>query len=106
MTLNQVKKVFEDIATNHKQINSFGYGDVDQINISGNTVYPLMYVVLSNGNVNNKNLNIPYNILLMDIQDNNNQNEIESDMLQIAMDVRATLINGDYEFRVDENSPI
>ena len=109
-SLNQIEKVFSDLANSHQQINSFGYGDIDQINISGNTEYPLMYVVLmpQGSNVSGKNVNLNYSFLFIDKADHNNIQEVESDMLQVALDIRASLNNPVYDdyFSLNDNSSI
>ena len=92
---------FQTMANHHKQLNSFGLGNVDQISYwtqsrdkQNNTtynspIYPLLYVVPSIVE-NNKQFKIwEFNTLVMDIVERNLDNQVDtiSDTLQIVQDI-------------------
>lgn len=101
MTLNQVIKVFENFATAHKQINSFGFGDVWEIASSGTVNYPLMWTELQPSLIKRNVTEYKLRIILMDLvhKGEGNENEVLSDMMLIAQDVIDELKHPDYTFR-------
>ena len=109
MTLNQVVTALETIATNHQQINSFGFGDIWEQNSSGTIYYPQMFVELESTNITTRMLNLTFRIYFMDVVKNGevNENEVLSDQLEIAKDVVAQLQHVDYTWVFDaENVPM
>lgn len=102
-TLNQVKKIFSDIATAHRQINSFGFGDTSDINVSGTTHYPLMYVVPEPSSVSGGLFKYTFKIIFADLvhTDCSNRDEVLSDIQSVALDVISQLTDPDYEFSLE-----
>ena len=97
-TLNQHIKLFSDFATNHKQINSFGFGDpwewynnLKQDN--ENLVYPAMFVTADAANLTGYNLQRPYTVFICDLvrHAEQNENDVLSDTQLIALDFLAYL---------------
>ena len=108
MTLNQTIKAFETIATNHKQINTFGFGDVWEISTSGDINYPMMWVSLENSSIGNKVESLKFNLIFMDIVKGGEVNETEvlSDQLEIAKDVIAQLQHPSYEWEFNGSTSL
>jgi len=118
---------FEKLAKNHKQINSFSTGDINQLvswtqQIDGKDndnnsapVYPIMYVIPSDVTRGEQEIVYGFNIIIADIMDTKTsydiQTELWSDTLQISEDVLAqfkysvTPADGDYEDRYDIEGP-
>jgi hypothetical protein len=118
---------FAKLAKNHKQINSFSSGDINQLvfwteQIDGKDneknnppIYPLMYVIPSDVTRGEQEIVYGFNIIIADIMDTNNSYDIQkdlwSDTLQIAEDILAqfkysvTNAQGDYEGRYDLELP-
>lgn len=96
-TLNQIKKVLEEIAESHGVINDFGFGADYDRGLSTTTKYPLMYAEVQASSFDDKMLLMPFNIVLSDRVDKgaNNETDVLSDMLTVAMDVRAMLNSPD-----------
>lgn len=109
-SLNQVKKVLETIATNHKQINSFGFGDIWEFTTESLTM-GVMWAELkdSSFSLNGKSLLLSMSLYFMDLvkKDEGNETEVLSDQLQIAGDV-ISILDADYNdsFFVDPNVPL
>lgn len=99
-TLNQIVKQFQTIAENHKQINTFGFGDVWEIATSGTINYPMMWVSLENSSINNKVETLKFNFIFMDAVKNGEVNETEvlSDQREIAKDVIGQLQSNIYDW--------
>lgn len=100
-TLNQVIKIFEDFASAHLQINSFGQGDVWETATSGTTNYPLMWVDVQPSVIKTNVTEYRLRVYLMDLpsKDERDETEILSDMILIAQDVVDELKHPDYDFR-------
>lgn len=103
-TYNQVITGLEQIATNHRQINTFGFGDIWEIATSGDIIYPLMWADGEGVSVDIEAKTETYNfsILFMDVVKNGeiNENEVLSDQLSIAKDVLAQLKHPNYPWTV------
>lgn len=118
---------FEKLAKNHKQINSFSTGDINQMiywtqqidgkdNDDNNApVYPIMYVIPSDVTRDEQFITYGFNILIADIMDTKTSYDIQTDLwsdtLQMTEDVLAqfkysvTSAQGDYETRYDIDLP-
>lgn len=89
----QVLTYLSSIAYHHEQIRSFGFGDLAQCTMDVQTKqepqYTRMYVVPENVEFNQNHIHYNFNIVIMDIIDDDlsNQQEVMSDTLQIATDV-------------------
>lgn len=113
-----LSKDLKEIATRHKQINSFGIGDLKQLNyfLQMNTdddldkgdnpdgkspKYPLVYVVPQTTNRDRRTITYSFNVIIADILSKDYSNEIDvwSDTLQIAEDILAQ-----FGYGVDSNS--
>lgn len=94
LTLNQIISKLETIATNHSQINHFGYGDLWEIlekNSDTPINYALMWVVIGNATKGSKDLSLSFTIIVADLVDKDEANELEvlSDTLLICNDIIA-----------------
>ena len=116
-----------EVAKNHKQINSFGIGDIKQLiyltqqrdKQNNNTkwqapIYPLMYVIPVNVTQDENFVNYRFNVLICDIMNADNYDievDLWSDTLAMAQDVLAqykyavTLTQGNYQQRYDLTLP-
>jgi len=100
MTLNQVITQLNTIATNHNQINTFGFNDMPEYGKETSIVYPVMWVTQLPSNVNGNELNLKFRILFADLvhKGEENQDDVSSDQMQTALDVIAQLQHPDYEW--------
>ena len=97
-TLNQVKKVFSDFADDHQQIHTFGFGDIGELNTSGVTTYPTMWVMPEPSTIRNKQVHLNFRVYFMDLIHKGNhlqRDEVWSDQLLIATDLVAHLADMD-----------
>ena len=120
------KNIIDDLAklaSEHKQINSFGTGDIRQLiyltqQIDGvdNTtnaapIYPLMFVIPNSVSRDEQFSNLSFNVIIADIMGTKTAYDINTDLysdtLQITEDILAqfkysvTAAQGDYESRYD-----
>ena len=100
-------KLFADL---HEQINSYGFGDVQQITndiITKKTpLWPRMYVLPSNVQIESGLVRLGWQIYFLDIteDDLSNQQDNLNDMIEIAKDLFAKLYYS--EFEADWNATI
>lgn len=93
MTLNQLKELFSNIATAHKQINDFGYGMPWEVEAymekQGGVKYPLLWVVpISSTTFEQvKERTFLFMVIEPPIKDKNNRDEVWSDSEQILDDI-------------------
>ena len=100
MTLKEVRSLLNSLATDHKQINDFGWGDVWELGESQSITYPLMYCTIQNSNVTGKTFNLSLSILFCDLVfgDNKNEDDVISDQMLICQDIIAQLRSDTFEF--------
>lgn len=99
-TFNQIITAFQTIATAHKQIKTFGVGDIWEIETSGTITYPLMWAQPDISRVEENVFVSSWKLLFMDIihKDERNENDVLSDMELVALDIIAQLQAPSYEF--------
>lgn len=104
-TFNQIITAFQTIATAHKQINTFGVGDIWEIETSGTITYPLMWAQPDISRVEENVFVSSWKLLFMDIihKDERNENDVLSDMELVALDIIAQLQAPSYEFDFNAN---
>jgi len=102
-TFNQINKAFNNIAVAHKQINTYGMGDIWEIATSGDVQYPMMWAKPEDGSLEDNVYVSNWSLIFMDIVDNGerNENDVLSDMELVALDVVALLKDPDYDFDFD-----
>jgi len=105
MTIKEVKKLLNNLATDHKQINDFGWGDVWEIGESKSITYPLMYCTIQNSNVSGKTFNLSLSIIFADLvfEDEKNEDDVISDQMLICQDIIAQLRSDTFDFTLGQS---
>ena len=105
MTIKEVKKLLNNLATDHKQINDFGWGDVWEIGESKSITYPLMYCTIQNSNVSGKTFNLSLSIIFADLvfEDEKNEDDVISDQMLICQDIIAQLRSDTFDFTLSQS---
>jgi len=107
LSYNQIIELFEVISEAHYQIKRFGAGELSEADlnkyISENSTYPVFWATPVSVQSNQNTINYNFNLLFFDIvkKDKNNEQEVLSDTLQIALDVFRILKLEDDQFFVD-----
>lgn len=103
MTLNQVIKRVQDLATAHKQIRSFGKGLIQDFLVDKTTRYPAVFLQDIAGNISlgNHATALSYRLFIVDLvhvsaDAKTNEQDVQSDMVSIAMDLLAQMNNPQY----------
>ncbi len=91
LTYNNLIQLFTNIATAHKQLKSFGNGELWEINgdPKNSGVYPEAWLVPVNTIVRTQTIEYTVRLLVYDLvnKDESNENEVLSDTLQILSDI-------------------
>jgi hypothetical protein len=97
-TINQIVAKLQEFQENHPQLNEFGFGDIGDLLNKKDHAYAMMFGVLRPAGLTDKLVDVNIDILFADIlhKDKSNQTEIWSDLLQVALDLRAWLDNDDF----------
>lgn len=108
MTIKEVKSLLNKLATDHKQINDFGWGDVWEIGESKSITYPLMYCTIQNSNVSGKTFNLSLSIIFADLvfEDEKNEDDVISDQMLICQDIIAQLRSDTFDFTLGQSVAI
>lgn len=98
MTLNQLVSLFRVLSTSQGQLNDFECTAASESQLGPDTKFPRLLVELQPGNINNKDLVLNFAFIFSDRVQKDLGNEIEvlSDMLSIATDYRALLMDPQY----------
>lgn len=103
MTLNQVLKRIETIALAHKQVRTFRKGLLGDFFADKTSKYPAICVQDFGGNINLSGhaTTLNYKLFFVDLVHvsegtKDNEQDVQSDMVSIAMDVLAQINNGNY----------
>jgi hypothetical protein len=99
----QIIEDLEEMAIHHKQINSFGFGDLPELTndiiTKVSPVYPRMYVLPNDTVFDQNQLTYNFQIIVADklIQDYSNQLDVLNDTLEIIKDIFTRLYLSEYE---------
>jgi len=99
----QLLTFFSQIAYNHKQVRSFGFGDLTQVtmDIQGKTEpqYLRVYVIPAGVQLNQNHMTYKFSVIVMDkiSSDYSNQADVLSDTLEVARDIFTMLYQSYYE---------
>jgi len=103
----QIVDDYKEYANLHEQINSFGFGEFEQLTMDIETkeepVYPKLYMVPADAQLDSNQMNITFQFIMMDQLnvDLSNQRDVMNDMLEICKDLFARSYLSDYEAEFD-----
>ena len=106
MTLNETVSAFQSIATNHKQINHFFFGEEWDFASSGVVDCPAMILVLEPSTLTGAVLTYNFKLYIGDLvqKDLSNKTEVLSDTLQILLDVIYLVQAPTYDWAFDNQT--
>jgi hypothetical protein len=103
-TINQLKREFQIIATEHRQINDFFFGDFLDAVSRDAVQYPIMIVTLQPGTIGDNFVGVNCIISIADkynLQEYRQIDEIHSDCLSICKDIHVTFKQWRFEEFLD-----
>ena len=96
-TYNNVIDTIKCVGENHHQIQAVTTGDIWDIDLANLTLFPLLHINTINVNASKGQLQHNFQLVVADIVEPNeseNEQEVLSDTLSIALDIIATFRNG------------
>tara|TARA_R100000655_G_C3000062_1_gene194275 strand:+ start:17918 stop:18448 length:531 start_codon:yes stop_codon:yes gene_type:complete len=95
-TYNNIVNILTRVSRGHGMVNTVSTGDVDNIDNSGSSDYPIVHIVPTSVNTGAHSLTYNFNIIVMDLvlEDESNEQEVLSDTLMIITDIIAELRRG------------
>ena len=108
ITLNQIIKQIELLATAHKQIKTVNNGPFDLFLENADNVYPACHFDVSSVSLSGKNLSVGVSFFFMDrvLHEKTNELDVFSDQLSIAHDIISQLQYDDFPFQIGTNVPM
>lgn len=107
-TLNQINQKLSDFASSHLQVNSYAFGELEEISNQEVVNFPFMFALIKPGVLGRQSTEINISIILADMvhKDLSNRLEVQSDLLQIGNDLRAYLSDPDFDelFTIEEDN--
>ena len=104
MTLNQVITRVKQLSLGHKQIRTFKKGLVSDFLEDKTTKYPAVFLQDSGGSISLSGhaTTLNYRLFVLDLvhvsdETKDNEQDVHSDMVSIAMDILAQMNNGNYD---------
>tara|TARA_R110000803_G_scaffold7124_1_gene22967 strand:+ start:390 stop:1001 length:612 start_codon:yes stop_codon:yes gene_type:complete len=93
---NNVIDALKCVAITHGMVNNVSSGTVDEVDLSANSVYPLVHIVPGSVTAGVQKVTFNFNILAMDLVkvDDSNEQQVLSDTLQILIDTIAQYKHG------------
>jgi len=107
-TYNAALETLKCLGTQHKQIETVTTGDLWEVNLEANNLWPLMHVITNNANVSLSEQKFNFRVLIMDLvePDLSNEDEVMNDTYQTMIDLIALLKHGEilygYNFSLGE----
>ena len=94
---NNTIDTLKQLGANHYQIKTVETGDIFEIDLEKNTMYPLMFLNPVNAVAGTHEMTLNFQIFIMDLvfPDQSNEQEVLSDCLQICNDFIGTFKNGE-----------
>jgi len=94
---NNTIDTLKQLGTNHYQIKTVTTGDIWEISLETNELYPLMHINPINAVAATHQMTLNFQIFIMDLvfNDESNEQEVLSDCLSICNDLIGTLKNGE-----------
>lgn len=103
-TLNQIISVFTEIAEDHAQINSFGYGQTYDIGAQTVENYPLFWAFVMPSKISNQSIKYKFHFVLCDLVvsegTSTQQDEVQSDTPNTLWDI-FFLLRDKYDFLIE-----
>ena len=109
-TYNNVIDTLKNLGENHLMIKTTTVGDIFDIDLEKNTLYPLMHLNPVNVTTTRTELIYNFQVFVMDLveDDNANEQEVYSDVLQVCIDIIAILSNSKWQSQLalDIDAPV
>jgi len=95
-TFKSVVEQFESICVAHKQLNSFTFGDIFEVDLSNEMNFAKAHLIEQPATINNRDFVFTFDLLVMDLvaADGSNETDVLNDTFLILSDVYREFKNG------------
>lgn len=109
-TYNNLIDTLKELGAKHQQIKTTTTGDIYDIDLQKNTLYPLMHINPINVSTGTFGVTYNFQIFVMDLVDSDNANEqdVYNDVLQTCIDIISIFRNSKWQAQLtlDINAPV
>tara|TARA_R110000824_G_scaffold139621_1_gene304833 strand:+ start:370 stop:864 length:495 start_codon:yes stop_codon:yes gene_type:complete len=109
-TYNNLIDTLKELGAKHQQISTTTTGDIYDIDLQKNTLYPLMHINPINVTTGTFGATYNFQIFVMDLVNTNNSNEqdVYNDVLQTCIDIISIFRNSKWQAQLtlDINAPV
>ena len=109
-TYNNLIDTLKELGSKHQQISTTTVGDIYDIDLEKNTLYPLMHVNPTSVTTSSFGLTYNFQIFVMDLvePDNANEQDVYNDVLQTCIDIISIFRNSKWQaqLELDIDAPV
>ena len=104
VTLKMLYEVFEEAFKLEPQLNTITFGDIFEVDLAKNSIYPIMHVSTDTASYDTGSLTYSFQIIVMDLvnKDENNEHDVLSDMLEVIGNIISHIRNSALVSEVDD----
>ena len=104
VTLKMLYEVFQEAFTLEPQLNTITFGDIFEVDLAKNSIYPIMHVSTDTASYDTGSLTYSFQIIVMDLvnKDENNEHDVLSDMLEVIGNIISHIRNSALVSEVDD----
>ena len=104
VTLKMLYEVFEEAFNLEPQLNTITFGDIFEVDLAKNSIYPIMHVSTDTASYDTGSLTYSFQIIVMDLvnKDENNEHDVLSDMLEVIGNIISHIRNSALVSEVDD----
>ena len=104
VTLKMLYEVFEEAFNLEPQLNTITFGDIFEVDLAKNSIYPIMHVSTDTASYDTGSLTYSFQVIVMDLvnKDENNEHDVLSDMLEVIGNIISHIRNSALVSEVDD----
>lgn len=104
VTLKMLYEVFEEAFKLEPQLNTITFGDIFEVDLAKNSIYPIMHVSTDTASYDTGSLTYSFQIIVMDLvnKDENNEHDVLSDTLEVIGNIISHIRNSALVSEVDD----
>ena len=104
VTLKMLYEVFEEAFKLEPQLNTITFGDIFEVDLAKNSIYPIMHVSTDTASYDTGSLTYSFQIIVMDLvnKNENNEHDVLSDTLEVIGNIISHIRNSALVSEVDD----
>ena len=104
VTLKMLYEVFEEAFSLEPQLTTITFGDIFEVDLAKNSIYPIMHVSTDTASYDTGSLTYSFQLIVMDLvnKDENNEHDVLSDTLEVIGNIISHIRNSALVSEVDD----